>query len=144
MPIRRPGFNDTLIDARLSWLTGSAYPAAPGGLWVSLLAGVPSSDGSNVTELTPRVAVTYGAPSSNSGDPGWPHLRFVQPSAPVSFTPAGTPGPGVHINGQAWALWSASSGGVPNYADFYAFSLLVGVQTTLPAVTFAVTATEPT
>jgi hypothetical protein len=144
MPFRRPGFNDTLIDARLAWLNGVAYPSAPGGLWVSLLAGVPSSDGSNVVEETPRVSITYGAPSTPSGHPGHPHTRNIAPSASVSFTPTGTAGPGVHINGTAWALWSASSGGSPLYVGAYAWSLLVGVATTLPASTFTVTATEPT
>jgi hypothetical protein len=144
MPMRRPGFNDSLVDARLLHLTGTSYPAPPAGLWVSLLAGLPSSDGGNVVELTPRVAVTYGAPTTPSGDPGFPHMRFIVPTAPVSFTPPGTPGPGVHVNGNAWGLWSAASAGTLLYTDSYAWALLVGVPTQLPASTFAVTATEPT
>jgi hypothetical protein len=142
MPMRRSGFNDTLIDARLLWVTGSAYPAAPSSLFVSLLAGVPSSDGSNVVEETPRVAVTYGAPSSPSGDPGWPQGRSIKPTAGVSFTPAGQAGPGVNVAGTAWALWSASSGGAPLYAGGYSWELLVGVAPVLPASTFQVMATE--
>lgn len=145
MPIRRNGFNDSLVDARLTWLTGTAYPASPAGLYIALLAGVPFSDGSGVTNELVRVGpVTYTAPASPSGDPGWPHLRGIQPSAAVSFTIPGTPAPGFHANGLGWALYGQSSGGAPLYAHAYSWSLLVGVPTTLPAATFMITATEQT
>jgi hypothetical protein len=144
MPIRRPGFNDTLIDARLSWINGSAYPAAPSTLFVSLLAGVPLSDGSGVVEETPRVSVSFGSPTTPPGHPGHPHTRNITPTGSLSFTPAGQAAPGAHVNGVAWALWSASSGGTPLYVGAYNWSLLVGVATVLPASTFVITATEAT
>jgi hypothetical protein len=140
--IRHSGFNDTLIDARLLWLTGSAYPAAPSTLFISLLSGVPLSDGTSVTELTPRVAVTYGAPNSPSGDGGWTATRNIRPTAALSFTPAGSASPVVFQAGSAWALWSASSGGNPLYVGSYGWELQQGVATVLPAAQFQVTATE--
>jgi len=144
MPFRRAGFNDTLVDARLAWLTGSAFPASPAGLWLSLLTGLPLSDGSGVVEATPRVAVTYGAPSTPSGDPGWSNDRSIRPTSGVTFTPTGPATPVTYAAGTAWALWSASSGGVPLYVETYAWQLQMGVPTTLPASTFIVTASEAT
>jgi hypothetical protein len=141
--MRRSGFNDTLIDARLLWVTGSAFPAAPSSLFVSLLSGMPFGDGTAVTEQTPRVAVTYGAPATNAGDPGSSLGRTIRPTGPVSITPAGQAGPGVSVGVTAWALWSASSGGAPLYVGSFSAELLVGQATTLPASTFAVSASEP-
>jgi hypothetical protein len=141
---RRSGISDSLLDSRLTWFTGTAYPASPGGLWISLLSGMPLSDGSGVVELTPRVSVTYGTPSTQSGQMGYPHERYIQPSADVTFTPAGQPGPGVSVGGAAWALWGVASGGLPIYANSLAASILVGVPTTLRASEFKVTAAEPT
>jgi hypothetical protein len=62
MPMRRTGFNDTLIDARLSWLTGSAYPAAPSGLYIALMNGEPLSDGSGLSEVVRVGPVAFTAP----------------------------------------------------------------------------------
>jgi hypothetical protein len=107
-------------------------------LWISLLSGLPGSDGSSVVEISLRVSVTYGSPTTASGSVGFPHERFIQPTASVSFTIAGTPAPGFHQNGNAWALWSAASGGSPLYVGSYAWSVLVGVATSIPASVFQV------
>jgi len=138
---RRVGWSDSLTDSRLAWLTGTAFPASPGGLWLSLLSGMPLSDGSGVVELTPRVGpLTFTSPATSSGFMGFPSDHFIQPTADVTFTPPGQPGPGVSVGGAAWALWGASSGGVPIYANSLAASILVGVPTTLRASEFRVQA----
>jgi hypothetical protein len=80
MPMRRDGYNDSLIDARLLHLTGTTYPAPPAGLYIALLSGDPLSDGSGVTNEIMRVGpVTFTAPATPSGDPGWPHTRSSSP-----------------------------------------------------------------
>lgn len=139
---RRLGFSDALVDSRLAQLTGTTYPAPPAGLWISLLAGIPGSDGSNVVELTARVSVTYGSPASSSGDGGYPHTRFIQPTAAVTLTPTGTAAPSVFATGSAWALWSAGSGGNPLYVGQLAWRALLGTAITLGASEFQVFAAE--
>src|SRR5262249_49909763 len=136
--------SDTIVDAKLNWIRGSVFPAAPSTLFLSLCSGMPFSDGSGVVELTPRVAVTYAAPASPSGDSGWPHTHGIVPTADVAFTPPGTQAPGLKAAGTAFALWSASSGGTPLYVGALAWWLLVGVATTLAASDFRITAQEPT
>jgi hypothetical protein len=141
---RRTGFSDSILDSKLAWVTGTTFPAAPGGLWLSLLSGIPGSDGSNVVELTPRVSVTYGSPASISGDGGYPQTRGIVPTADVSFTPSGSAAPNLSVSGAAFAVWSASSGGNPIYIGTLNWRLLVGVATTLKASELRITAAEAT
>jgi len=143
----RRGFADSLVDARLLHLTGSAYPAPPAGLYIALLSGHPKGDGSDVAGITEHIRVgpvTFGAPQTVSGNPDWPEKRFIQPSAAVSVTIAGTPAPGVHRDGLAWALYGQANGGQPLYVGTYAWGVLVGVATTIPASVFRVFAAEQT
>jgi hypothetical protein len=144
MPMRRQGFNDTLIDVRLLWLNGVSYPAPPASLYIALLAGQPFSDGSgSVTEVVRVGPVAFTSPATNAGDPGSSVGRTIRPTAPVSFTPPGQAGPGVSAGVAAWGLFSASSGGNPLYVGSLCAELLVGQATVLPASTFVVSASEP-
>lgn len=139
---RRIGFSDALVDSRLAQLTGTTYPAPPAGLWISLLSGMPGSDGSNVVELSARVSVTYGAPASSSGDGGFPHTRFIQPTAAVSITPNGAASPPTYLAGAAWALWGVASNGSPLYIGQLNWRLQSGVAATVTASEFQVFAAE--
>lgn len=138
IPVRRIGWADALLDARLEWLRGGRYPAPPAALYLALTAGVAVSDGSGETrELTPRVRVSYGRPH-HSGDQlgGHPHQRQAVPDGPVAFVPFGPPG--TFAGGNGWALFGQPSGGAPLYAGVYAWRLLCDQPTTLPASTFPV------
>jgi len=141
---QRRGFNDSLVDSKLNWLLGTAFPAAPASLFISLLRGTPLGDGSDAAglEMVRTGPVTFSAPQTVVGNPQVPTCRFVQPNADVSFTIAGVPGPGVCRDGPAWALYGVSSGGVPLYVASYAWRLLLGTATTIPASVFRVFASE--
>lgn len=140
---RRTGFSDSLIDSRLNWLIGTTYPVAPTQLFISLLSGIPGSDGSNVVELSARAGpVTFSAPASQAGDGGWPHTRSVQPSAPVSVTPNGSASPPTYLAGACFAVWSASSGGNPIYIGALSWRYQAGVAVSIPASELAIYGAE--
>jgi hypothetical protein len=109
-------------------------------LYIALLRGVPLADGNNAAalELVRVGPVTYGSPTTPPGDVAWPLYRYIEPTAPVSITPPGSPLPGVHIDVVAWGLMTVSNGGTPVYVGQCAASLLVGVATSLPASSFRV------
>jgi hypothetical protein len=145
MTLRRRGFVDSYVDARLTHLTGAAYPAPPAGLYIALLRGTPLSDGSDAAglELARVGPVTYRAPATVPGnEAGQPDARYIEPSGPVTITPPGTPAPGLSRTFRAWALYGQPTGGTPIYVGHWAGSLVVGVATTLPASTFRVRVSE--
>jgi hypothetical protein len=129
-----------LVESQLAWLTGTSFPAPPAGLYISLLRGAPLSDGSTVAaeEIVRVGPVAFTTPQTASGQPGYPSQRFIQPTAAVSFTPPGAPAPGLCAAGLSWALFGQASGGNPLYVAGYSWRILIGVATSLPAVTFQV------
>jgi hypothetical protein len=132
-------------DSRLTWVTGTAYPAAPVALYIGLFRGLVASDGSDVASLEASVTragpLTFTSPASGAGAEGAPVYRTIQPTAPVSFTPPGSPGGGVHITVSAWGLFSVASGGTPIYTgELSNCDLMVGVAVSFPASLFQVSA----
>ncbi len=112
MPAPRTGFIDSLAQARLSWLSGTAYPAVPVGVFLGLYGGaVPGSDGTGGNEITSaaRPAIAFGAVVSD-GQGRWQRSN----SGLVTFTvPAGA-APGEVVG---YGIYGATTGGSPNYVD---------------------------
>jgi hypothetical protein len=142
MAVIRSGFSDSLTNSRLAWLTGTAFPASPSNLYIALFSGLPLSDGSGGAEVVRVGPITYGAPQSIAGCPEGPSCRFVQPTAPVNFTPPGQASPGAHLSFEGSGIFGVAGGGVPLYIGNWAGSLLIGVPTSLPASTFQIFAEQ--
>ena len=69
MANQRNGFIDSLQSSRLSWLSGTAYPAAPAGVYLGLYGGtLPGSDGTGGNEISSagRQAVVFSAPTQDA------------------------------------------------------------------------------
>lgn len=90
-----------LEDALLNWIRGTAFPAAPGAVYVSLHTADPGETGTSehgATAAYTRVAAAFGAPSNgviaNSAIVDFPQAT-VNYSAPITH----------------FGLWTGQSGG---------------------------------
>jgi hypothetical protein len=140
--MRKFGWTDSIADARLTWLAGSAYPAPPGALYIALYRGFPLSDGSDAAsmELTRTASpVTFGSLQSLPGyeaPSSLPCVRFIQPTVGVTFTPPGPVVPGVSLTVGAWGIVGATGG--PFYLNQWNAQLAQGVPITVPASGFRI------
>jgi hypothetical protein len=94
------GLSDYLENAVINWLRGTAMPAAPGTLYVSLHTADPGETGASehgATAAYARTAATLSAPPSPVSNTA--NVEF--PTATANYSAAIT-----HVG-----LWDAASGG---------------------------------
>jgi len=104
------GKSNYLENHMLGWIRGTAMPAAPSAVYVSLHNGDPTDAASGGTDVTTtirpggRVAVTFGTVTTNAG------ANTIANTGIVDFGNAAGPASVTHFG-----VWDAASGGNPLY-----------------------------
>ena len=82
------GPSNFVREAVLNWIRGTAMPAAPTTVYVSLHTADPGLNGTGETSGTgyARIAVTYSAPADDGSD------EMISNNAVLTFGPAGSGG----------------------------------------------------
>lgn len=140
MATTRTGHLDAQQSARLNYLKGSSYSAAPSTVYLGIYASsMPLSDGSAGNEISPatRPAITFGAVAQDAN--GRHYMTNSSAINSVVLTNTAS----AEIIG--FGVFTASSGGTLLYMDrIYPYQIAAGATVSFPVGSIKIYAEPPT